>query len=192
VGHIGDHQRRLNSTHLRLASTPPSSVALSQAGTGRNCSFQCALETGPPKSLVNRITKQGSFDWGSFSRLWFLNENSYVDGQNLFIFDYDWRHVIGKDAEWDNVAGYPDRDIWIRTVVNFGTIELDPVNDAKSHPDYDVAEVFVGSGDTHLALSETPSLAGDQVLVISWRFDPNARGASASCSEQQQRELLCA
>jgi len=26
-----------------------------------------SLETGPPKLLVNRITKQGRFDWGSFS-----------------------------------------------------------------------------------------------------------------------------
>jgi endogenous inhibitor of DNA gyrase (YacG/DUF329 family) len=26
-----------------------------------------SVETGPPKLLVNRITKQGRFDWGSFS-----------------------------------------------------------------------------------------------------------------------------
>lgn len=26
-----------------------------------------SLETGPPKPPVNRITKQGTFDWGSFS-----------------------------------------------------------------------------------------------------------------------------
>jgi hypothetical protein len=84
-------------------------------------------------------------------------------------------HVIGKDTDWDEVGGRPDRDIWIHTLVNFGVLTLDPVNDAAANPVCDVAQVIVRPGATYLTLSDNAPQPGDQVMVVSWPFDKNAR-----------------
>ena len=85
------------------------------------------------------------------------------------------RHVVGQEKEWDVVDGRPDRDIYIRFLTDFGPMKLEPLYLAASNPTYDVAQIFVRPGTRSIPLSDTPVRSGERVVVVSWKYDRNAR-----------------